>query len=115
VGNLARRRRKMLSRSQPIYPIASSWESSVDIVDIMTGYVLDGRGYIPSRGKRVVCTPQRPDRLWDPPSFLPNVYWGLKRQRREADHSPPSSAEVKNGWSSSSTPPCVFMSWRLIN
>jgi hypothetical protein len=25
------------------------------------------------------------------------LYLGLKRPRREADHSPPSSAEVKNG------------------
>jgi hypothetical protein len=29
----------------------------------------------------------------------------LKRQGREADHSPPSSAEVKNAWSYTSTPP----------
>jgi hypothetical protein len=30
---------------------------------------------------------------------------GLKRPGREADHSPPSSAEVKNAWSCISTPP----------
>jgi hypothetical protein len=30
---------------------------------------------------------------------------GLKRPGREADHSPPSSAEVKNAWSYTSTPP----------
>jgi hypothetical protein len=30
--------------------------------------------------------------------WLPGVVFpGLKRQRRESDHSPPSSAEVKNG------------------
>jgi hypothetical protein len=29
----------------------------------------------------------------------------VKRQRREADPSPPSSAEVKNAWSYTSTPP----------
>jgi hypothetical protein len=29
----------------------------------------------------------------------------VKRPRREADHSPPSSAEVKNAWSYTSTPP----------
>jgi hypothetical protein len=28
----------------------------------------------------------------------------VKRPRREADHSPPSSAEVKNAWSHTSTP-----------
>jgi hypothetical protein len=30
---------------------------------------------------------------------------GVKRPGREADHSPPSSAEVKNIWSYTSTPP----------
>jgi hypothetical protein len=29
---------------------------------------------------------------------------GIKRPRREVDHSPPSSAEVKNEWSYTSTP-----------
>jgi hypothetical protein len=42
---------------------------------------------------------------------LPPVQWvsgfysaRLKRPRREADHPPPSSAEVKNAWSYTSTP-----------
>jgi len=30
---------------------------------------------------------------------------GVKRSRREADHSPPPSAELKNTWSYTSTPP----------
>jgi hypothetical protein len=30
---------------------------------------------------------------------------GVKRQGREADHSPPSSADIKNAWSYTSTPP----------
>jgi hypothetical protein len=33
---------------------------------------------------------------------------GVKRPVREADHSPPSSAEVKNAWSYTSTPPIRF-------
>jgi hypothetical protein len=32
----------------------------------------------------------------------------------EADHSPPSSAEVKNVWSYTSTPQYVFMAWCLV-
>jgi hypothetical protein len=32
----------------------------------------------------------------------------VKRQGREADHSPPSSAEVKNAWSYTSTSPICF-------
>jgi hypothetical protein len=31
---------------------------------------------IPGRGKRFFSIPQRPDRLWDPPSLLPNGYRG---------------------------------------
>jgi hypothetical protein len=30
---------------------------------------------------------------------------GVKQPGREADHSPPSSAEIKNEWSYTSTPP----------
>jgi len=33
----------------------------------------------------------------------------VKRSGREADHSPPSSAEVKNAWSYTATPQYVFM------
>jgi hypothetical protein len=32
-------------------------------------------------------------------------FHGMKRPGSEADHSPPSSAEVKNVWSYASTPP----------
>jgi hypothetical protein len=38
---------------------------------------------------------------WTPESLS----MGVKRPRREADHSPPSSAEVKNAWSYTSTLP----------
>jgi hypothetical protein len=45
-------------------------------------------------------TPQRPDRLWNPPSFLASAYIclfpGGKRPEREADHTSPSSATVKD-------------------
>jgi hypothetical protein len=39
---------------------------------------------------------------------------GVKRPGREADHSPPSSAEVKNAWSYTSTPQFVFIAWCLV-
>jgi hypothetical protein len=35
----------------------------------------------------------------------------LKRPWDEPDHSPPSSAEVNNAWSYTSTPQYVFMTW----
>jgi hypothetical protein len=36
---------------------------------------------------------------------------GIIRPGCEADHSPPSSAEVKNAWSYTSTPPMRLMTW----
>jgi hypothetical protein len=49
-------------------------------------------------------------------STQPPIKWvsgalspGVKWQGREADHSPPTSAEVKKMWIYTSTPPYVFM------
>jgi hypothetical protein len=39
---------------------------------------------------------------------------GVKRPWREADHSPPSSAEVKNALSYTYTPQYAFMAWCLV-
>jgi hypothetical protein len=46
----------------------------------------------------------------------PPIHWlpGVKRQGREADNSPPFSAEVKNTWSYTSSPPYAFMAWCLV-
>jgi hypothetical protein len=40
---------------------------------------------------------------------------GVKRQGREADRSPPTSAEVKKTWIYTSTPPYAFIAKCLIN
>jgi hypothetical protein len=39
---------------------------------------------------------------------------GIKRPGREADHSPPSNAEVKNAWIYTSAPQYVFVAWCLV-
>jgi hypothetical protein len=39
---------------------------------------------------------------------------GVKRLGREADHIPPSTAEVKNVWSYTSTRQYVFMAWYFV-
>jgi hypothetical protein len=39
---------------------------------------------------------------------------GIKQPGREADHSPPSIAEVKNTWNYKSTPPYAFSAWCLV-
>jgi hypothetical protein len=64
------------------------------------GYGLDDQGSIPGAGWEFFSKPPRPERLWGPPSLLSNgvpgaLSLGVKRPGREADHSPPSSAEVK--------------------
>jgi hypothetical protein len=85
-------------------------------VGIATGYGLDDRGVgvrVPV-GSSIFSSPRRPDRLWCPPILLSNWYRGLfslgvKLPGREADHSPPASAEVKKMWLYTSTPPYAFM------
>jgi hypothetical protein len=70
------------------------------IVSIATGYWLDGPGSIPGSA-RFFSSPERLDRLgptqprirWVPGALSP----GVKRQGRDADHSPPSTAKVKTG------------------
>jgi hypothetical protein len=44
---------------------------------IATGYGLDGRLSISSKGKKSISTPKYPDRLWCPPSLMSNVYRGF--------------------------------------
>jgi hypothetical protein len=73
-------------------------------LSIATGCGLDDRGVgvrVPV-WSRIVSSPNRADRLWGPPNLLSNGYQGFstlgKRPGREADHSPPASAEVKKMW-----------------
>jgi hypothetical protein len=78
-------------------PVASLKISRQDSsVRIATGYGLDGPGWIP--GSVTFFSSQRPNRLWGPPSLSNgDSFAGVKWQEREADHSPPSSREVKKG------------------
>jgi hypothetical protein len=77
---------------------ASEWsQNSVeDYTDWVMGWTI--RGLNPGTGKRVLFL------------ILPNVQTGygnpeIKRPVREVNHSPVSSAKVKNEWSHTSTPP----------
>jgi hypothetical protein len=64
-------------------------------------YGMDGRVSVPGKTKRCLYTLQYPVLFSGHPASYPTVarslIFGGKAAGREADHSPPSSAEVKNG------------------
>jgi hypothetical protein len=66
---------------------------SRDVAVAATGCVV--RGSITGRGKRFVSAAERPDLFWGPTQ--PAVQWlpGVPSLGREADHSPPTIAEVR--------------------
>jgi hypothetical protein len=73
------------------------------------GYERDDRSSIPGRGRyflsfattsRPALVPTKPAIQGAPRALSP----GERRSGHEADHSPPSSTEVKNAWSYTSTP-----------
>jgi hypothetical protein len=84
------------------------------------GYGLDDRGSTPGRDRDSLSSPPHLDRLWRP-THLPilwvrggGLFSGVGWLGREAEHSAPSGAEVKNAWSYTSTPQYVFMVWCLV-
>jgi len=61
------------------------------------------------RDKRFFSSSELPGRLWGPPIPLfigyQGSFPGVKRPRRQVNHSPPSIAEVKNEWRHTFTSP----------
>jgi hypothetical protein len=82
----------------------ASWGSSVGIVTRLRA----GRpGFDSRNGMEFSYSSIHPDWFCGPPLLLSDGYKWLFLRRwlgREADHSPPSSAEAKNSWSYTSTP-----------
>jgi hypothetical protein len=80
-------------------------------VGIAKGYGLDDRGSNPGRGKVFLSFRARKPALG--PRQLPlQLVLGMKSPGCEADHSPPSSVEVKNG---GAIPPLSYMfSWHNV-
>jgi hypothetical protein len=85
------------------------WERKVSIV---TGYRLDDLVFDYLQEHVFLSSSKCPNWLWGPPSllfngceaFFPHGNWW----KCEVDHSLPSSAEVRNEWSYTSTPP-IFL------
>jgi hypothetical protein len=90
-------------------------------VGIALGYGLDIRGsrvrfpavagnIFLTTASRTALGPTQPPIQW----FSEVLSLEVKRPGRETYHLPPSSAEVKNAWSYTSTPQYVFMEWCLV-
>jgi hypothetical protein len=82
---------------------------------VKPGYGLDDRGFESRQGLGIflfttasgtALGPTQPPIQWVPGALSLKV----KQLEREVDHSPPSSAEIKNAWSCTSTPNTP--SWR---
>jgi hypothetical protein len=74
---------------------------------IIPEFPIPGRlkNFLFSMTYRPTLGPTQPPIQWVPDALFPRV----KRQGREADHSPPASVEVKKMWIYTSTPPYAFM------
>jgi hypothetical protein len=78
-----------------------------------------GRSSSPGGGKnfhfsimsRPALRPTQPPIQWVPGTLSPELKW----PGREADHSPPTNAEVQKTWAYTSTPPYVLMALRSIS
>jgi hypothetical protein len=81
------------------------------VVDIATGYELDNPGFAVRFKNIFFSTSSRPALNAHLASYIMGtgvLYFGVKRPRRGAEHSPPISAEVKKICIYTSTPPYVF-------
>jgi hypothetical protein len=99
--------------------LIESRDSFVGIATRLTGWtigvlVFDSRRglgiFLFTTASRTALGPIQPPIQWIPGALSLGIKWPW----READHSPPSSAEVKNAWSCTSNPQYVFMAWCLV-
>jgi hypothetical protein len=94
-------------------PYTDSWDSAVGIVTRYGAGQPRGQSSSLGGGKNfhfymsseLALGPTQPPMQWVAGVLPPGVKW----LRREADHSPPTSAEVKKTWVYISTPPYIFM------
>ena len=84
-------------------------------------YCLNDPGFKSRCVQGIILLSRRCILILGPQSPLINIYgeethsWGLKRPERKADHSPPSSAEVRNYFVCILTPNLTLMSYTGTN
>jgi hypothetical protein len=69
------------------------------------------KNFLFSKSSRLALGSTQPPIQWVPGALSARV----KRPGREADHSPPTSAEVNKMWIYTSTPPYAFTAYCLIS
>jgi hypothetical protein len=92
--------------AQSVHRWAMGWSMEVLGYDSRLGLGI----FLFTTASRTALGPTKPPIQWVPGALS----LGVKRPGREADYSPPSTAEVKNAWSYTSTPQYVFMAWCLV-
>jgi hypothetical protein len=79
---------------------------------------MDDRGSIPSRGREVFLRHRVQNGSGTHPTSSQTGTRGsspkIEQAGREADHSPPSSTEIKKAWSYTTTPSYIFMALCLV-
>jgi hypothetical protein len=83
--------------AQSVQRWATGWTIRVLVFDSRWGL----RIFLLTTKSRTALGPTQPPIQW----VLGALSLGVKWPGREADHSPPSSAEAKNAWSYTSNPP----------
>jgi hypothetical protein len=91
-------------------------EEPGELSGIALGYGVDDRWfeYRQRLGIFLFTTASRPalEPTLTPIQWVSGAFFlGVNRPRREADHSPPPSVEVRNAWSYTSSPHYAFMAW----
>jgi len=82
------------------------------MIILHTWVLISGRGihfFVPTTSRPALDSTQFPIQ-----GVLGAFLWGVKCPGRKADHSPPSSAKVKNAWDYTFTLLYVFMVWYLV-
>jgi len=80
------------------------------LIHIWVRFLAGARKYPRQHHVQPALRPTQPPVKW----VLGALSLVVKRPRCEADHSPPSSVEVKNAWSYTLTPIYAFMAWCIV-